>query len=61
MEIRNNDIRAAARRNMVPMWRVAEHLGVCEMTLVRRLRRELTEESRREILDAIELLKPAGL
>lgn len=61
MEIRNKDIRLAARSNMVPMWRVAEYLGICEMTLVRRLRRELTAESRREILDAIDALKPAEL
>jgi len=37
----------------VPFWKIAEHMGVCEMTITRRLRGVLTDEQRQEFFDVI--------
>ena len=50
----NKDIREAAKKQRVCLWEVAERLGVSEATMVRKLRRELPEEERTEILGIIE-------
>lgn len=55
--MQNIEIKRAARGAMIPMWRIAERIGVSEMTLIRWLRVELTDEKRQCITDAIEQLK----
>ena len=57
MEKANLEIRAAAKRNGVPVWYIAEVLGVSEPTMTRRLRRELSGVEKDSIITIIENLK----
>ena len=52
----NVDVRFAAWSAGLPLWAVAEEMGICEMTLSRWLRTELTTEKRERILAAIQTL-----
>ena len=52
----NADIRMAAWSAGIPLWAVAEELGICEMTLSRWLRTELPIEKRQRVLAAIQTL-----
>lgn len=49
----NVDIRAAAKQAGVFLYTVADKLGVSEPTMTRLLRRELSEDKKRKILDII--------
>lgn len=49
----NADIREAAKKAGVYLYNIADRLGVCENTLTIRLRRELSEDNKRQILDII--------
>ena len=51
--LKNVEIRQAAKKAQVPMWRVARSLGCSENTLTRRLRDEFTPETKAEILGII--------
>lgn len=42
----NEDIKLEARGNGVPLWQIAEKLGISEPTITRRLRKELTAEEK---------------
>ncbi|GHU43899.1 hypothetical protein FACS1894111_10250 [Clostridia bacterium] len=53
----NMEIRLEARRNYVPLWKIARSLQIGENTLYRWLREELTDERRNKILNAITQLK----
>lgn len=55
----NADVRYAAWSAGLPLWAVAKELGVCEMTLSRWLRTELTAEKRERVLTAIQTLTNA--
>lgn len=50
----NQEIRRKAKEKGVYLWQIAEKLGVCDMTLTRKLRHELPENEKTEILDIIE-------
>ncbi len=52
----NMDIREALKEARVPYWRVADKMDISEGTLCCRLRRELSAEQKREILEIIEHL-----
>lgn len=52
----NMEIRIAARRRGVFLWRVAAELGYSESGFSRKLRRELPEDERREVLAIIDRL-----
>ena len=52
----NLDIRLKARAKNVPLWRLAEAIGVSEPTLYRMLRHELAPAKKKELLDAIKKL-----
>lgn len=52
----NRKIRAAAMEAGVPIWKIAQDLGVSEATMTRRLRVELTEEQKAEIMASIRRL-----
>lgn len=56
MRQNNQVIRREARACNVPLWRIAVRLGISEPTMTRRLRTELPEEERQEILDVIHQL-----
>ena len=49
----NRDIRAKAVAAAVPMWELAQELGIGDNTLYRWLRTELPEEKRTAMLEAI--------
>lgn len=49
----NKDLRQEFRIADVRQWEVAEALGVSEMTFVKWLRRELPEEKKKQVREAI--------
>ena len=49
----NLDVRFAAKAASVPFWKIGEVLGVSEVTIIRRLRKELSPEQKRIYFDAI--------
>lgn len=49
----NKDLRDEFRIANVRQWEVAEAMGISEMTLVKWLRRELTEEKKKLVREAI--------
>ena len=56
----NQEIKELFKKNNVPQWKVADVLGVSEMTVIRWLRHELTPERKAAILDAIEKVRDAS-
>lgn len=54
--MQNKTIRQYARINEIPLWRIAQELGVCEMTLTRWLRVPLSEEREARIIEIIDRL-----
>lgn len=56
-QMKNLDIRQDCKESGVYLWQVAEYIGVCEMTLSRKLRRELPDEEKAKIRNIIAQLK----
>lgn len=54
--LRNQDIRAAIAQAGLRYWWVAEELGVACGTLSNRLRKELSQEEKQEVLSAVQRL-----
>lgn len=50
----NLDVRFKAKAAGVPLWKIAERLGVTEVTISRRLRKELSPEQKQQYFDAIQ-------
>lgn len=50
----NEDIRMIARANYIPQWKIADKLGITDITLCRWLRHDLSEEKKKQIIQAIE-------
>lgn len=57
MEKANEEIRKKAKINRVRLWQIAYALNISEPTIIRRLRHELPDDQKAEILDIIERLK----
>ena len=57
MKKANQDIRQIAKQSGVYLWQVAEYMGVCDITLSRRLRKELPDSEKQRIIEIINLLK----
>lgn len=55
--IANMQIRVAAKASAVPLWKVADFMGISEPTLYRKLRHELPTEEEQNILGIIERLR----
>lgn len=53
MELKNQDIRKAAKEAGVRLWQVAEELGINDGNFSRRLRRELPTEQKEWIMGII--------
>ena len=47
------EIRKEAKKNCVPLWKIADALGISEPTMSRLLRHDLSEEKEAQILDII--------
>ena len=52
----NKELRRLARANDVPQWKIAQQLGVTEMTLYRWMRVELAPDKAEKVRQAIEAL-----
>lgn len=53
----NTEIRAVLKAEKIPYWRIADKLGVHENTILRRMRYELSDADRENILRAISEIK----
>lgn len=53
----NIDLRKAAKSAKVPFWKIAEAMGISETAMSRKMRHELTEQERQEILSVIAQLQ----
>ena len=56
----NMNLRRTAKAAKVPLWRIAEVLGISEPTMTRKLRRELDEDEKARILGIISALAKVG-
>jgi predicted XRE-type DNA-binding protein len=54
---KNQDVRQAILKAGVNQWQIAETCGISEGNFSRMLRKELSEDKKREIYDAIERAK----
>lgn len=54
--MKNNDIREAAKKAGIHLWRVAEACGVNDGNFSRKLRKELPQEEKWNILEIIDRL-----
>lgn len=54
---KNNDIRTIAAENNIYLWEIADKLGVHESTLMRWLRKELSDEVKAKIMLAIKEIR----
>lgn len=52
----NKEIRTTAIKSNVRLWQIADEMGIHEVTLIKRLRYELTESDKAKILSIIEKL-----
>ena len=52
----NEDLRGRMKATGVTFWQIADCLGVCEMTVSRRFRKELSEKEKIEMNDIIDSL-----
>lgn len=61
--MKNNDIRTAAKDQKVKMWEIAEALGIQDSAFSRKLRHELSEQEKAEVLEVIRSIaaKKAGV
>ena len=54
--MKNQDIRLAARGAGIPLWKLAETLGISEPTMTRKLRHELPDDEKAHIMEIIHQL-----
>lgn len=52
----NKDIRSYAKQKGVKFWQIADVIGISEITMSRRLRYELSESDKAEIMQIIDEL-----
>ena len=52
----NQDIRQAATESCVRLWRIADALGISDCNFSRKLRKELPQEEKEQILSIIQKL-----
>ena len=57
MRVANREIRTAAKRERIPLWAVADELGISESTMTRWLRHELPDTEREKLLQIIARLR----
>lgn len=53
----NQDIRLKAKGAGVPLWKVAEYIGISEPTLTRLLRRKVDKDTKQRLIAAIREIK----
>ena len=57
----NREIRQEIRKSGIYQWQIAAYIGVTEMTLIRWLRFELSNEKKEQIRSAIAELQKEGV
>ena len=55
-DVKNKDIREAAKTAGVKLWQIADRLGITDGNFSRKLRKELVEEDKQKILAIIDAL-----
>ena len=50
----NEAVREKAYQKHVPLWKIADRVGICSMTLTRWLRTELSDEKYQKLMKAID-------
>lgn len=55
--MKNLDIRIAIKHSRFKQYEIADQLNIAETSLCRKLRKELNDEEKKQILQAIEKLK----
>ena len=56
----NIDIRLAARGADVPLWKIADYIGISEATLTRLLRKQVDGSTKAQLMEVIDTLKAEG-
>lgn len=54
--MRNEEIRDYIKSKGIPMWRVAERLGIADSNFSRMLRYEISEDKKKEIMHIVDEL-----
>lgn len=54
MNVINEDVRGLLKLKKIPMWKVAEQIGISEPTITRWFRKPLTSEQFQKVMNAIE-------
>jgi IS30 family transposase len=52
-KLANSDVRGEMKTARVTLWQIADTLNVCEMTVTRKFRREMSSEEKSEMLTLI--------
>lgn len=52
----NTDVRTTAKEKGVRLWEIAEHLKISDPTMTRKLRKELPDSEKQEIIKIIDEL-----
>ena len=52
----NEDIRSYAKQNSVYLWQIADSLGICNDTFIRKLRHELNDPEKMKVIEIINKL-----
>lgn len=58
--MKNLELRKAAKAAGIPLWRIADAIGVGEATMTRKLRHELPENEKKQRLNLIKQLAREG-
>lgn len=58
--MKNLELRKAAKAAGIPLWRIADAIGVGESTMTRKLRHELPENEKKQLLNLIKQLAREG-
>ena len=58
--MQNLDLRKSAKAAGIPLWRIADAIGVSEPTMTRKLRHELPGNEKKQLLDLIKQLAREG-
>ena len=58
--MKNLELRKAAKAAGIPLWRIADAIGVVEATMTRKLRHELPENEKKQLLNLIKQLAREG-
>lgn len=53
----NQDVRNLAKDNNIPLWKIADGLGITDSTFSKWLRKELSDETKQKVIEIVNKLK----